>query len=502
MNIPWKPLFTARLLFVFSVFTVISLLPATSSAFAQTFTNPAVPYTADPYMVVFNKTYYFISTDNSNVAIRSASSITQLAGATPKTVYTPGNNIAILSPGLWYLPSYNSNQPWYIVYQQGGSGGSGDTAVLQSDSTNPLGTYHVANSAICKYTCGDTGYLQWNGNLYLITSDLASIYLTPMTNPSATNGSRSQIINKRPAPSNYSTDWEWANNDGYGCCIEGPFPWVHNGQLSMSFSGNRYQNNEYATGLAKFNGGDVLNFANWQELDSPSQPTFGGYAGAGNGVWGAAAARGFTAPGDSTQQWMVYAGYQQSCEFCGVSRQSFAQPVSWNSDNTPNFGATLGTAINPPLPAGDPGSGSPDPSNGIVSGKIYRIVNNKSGLTLDCYDQGNGTSCYGWQYYGDPNQKWQIVSLGDGSYKIINQQSLRALDAYNLTNGSAAYIWEYVSGIDQKWEIFRNSDGSYRFMNVKSGNALDVYDTTNGASAYVWQYVSGIDQNWTLDQLN
>ena len=142
------------------------------------------------------------------------------------------------------------------------------------------------------------------------------------------------------------------------------------------------------------------------------------------------------------------------------------------------------------------------PSNGIVSGKIYRLVNSKSGLTLDCYDQGNGTGCYGWQNYGDPNQQWQIVSLGDGSYKIINQQSFRALDAYGYNNGTGAYVWDYVGGVDQKWRIFANGDGTYRLLNVKSENALDVYDTTNGAAAYVWRYVSGSDQNWTLDQLN
>jgi hypothetical protein len=141
-------------------------------------------------------------------------------------------------------------------------------------------------------------------------------------------------------------------------------------------------------------------------------------------------------------------------------------------------------------------------SNGILSGKNYQLVNQKSGLTLDAYDLGNGTAAYVYQYYGNSDQIWQIVSLGDGSYKLINQQSYRALDDYDTSNASEVYIWDFVYGIDQKWNIYQNGDGSYRLINVKSGLALDDYNYDNGSAAYVWLYVSGNDQNWTLYDLN
>ena len=327
-----------------------------STAAAQTNEPISGPLTADPYIIVQNNTYYLLATHSSDVQIKSSNSINGLANASWQTVYTPGGFPQSL--GLWYFPQYNSNQPWFILYQRADTG---KAEVLQSNGTDPLGGYTLVNSDLCSGSCGDPGYLLWNNNLYLLSTDLATISITPLSDPATTSGSRNGIIFKRPEPADRSTDWEWNNNDQFGCCIEGPWAWIRNGQLSITFSGNRWQTNEYATGISKFNGGDVTDSNNWQELDTPGIVEFGGTLGSGNGVWGAAAVRSFTAPGDSNEVWAVYHAYDHYCEFCPDTRQAYVQPVDWGTNGTfnnlplLNYGVPRGNATNIGLPSGDPG---------------------------------------------------------------------------------------------------------------------------------------------------
>ena len=202
-----------------AIWLLIAALLVPVAASAQT-NNPVVPaLAADPYIITQNNTYYFLATHSPNVEIKAASSIDGLSSAPWVSVYTPSGFPQSL--GLWYFPQYNSNQPWYILYQ---NANSGNGELLQSDSSNPLGSYHMANSNVCGYGCGDPGFLYWNNALYLIGTDLSTIYLTPMSDPASTSGSRSGILFKRPPPADYSTDWEWIGNDQFGCCFEGPFP--------------------------------------------------------------------------------------------------------------------------------------------------------------------------------------------------------------------------------------------------------------------------------------
>lgn len=150
------------------------------------------------------------------------------------------------------------------------------------------------------------------------------------------------------------------------------------------------------------------------------------------------------------------------------------------------------------------GSSQP-PSDGIVSGKIYKLVNVGSGKALDVNAAGtsDGTNVQIWDDNGTGAQQWVITDVGGGLYKVINVNSNKGLDVAGTASGSNVQIWSYGAGANQKWKIVKVGS-AYKLIASHNGKALDVASagTENGTNVQIWDDNGSNAQNWNLYQLN
>ncbi|OKP95466.1 cellulase family glycosylhydrolase [Paenibacillus sp. P46E] len=147
------------------------------------------------------------------------------------------------------------------------------------------------------------------------------------------------------------------------------------------------------------------------------------------------------------------------------------------------------------------------PSDGIVSGKTYKMVNVGSGKALDAAAAGtaNGTNVQIWDDNGTGAQQWIITDVGGGLYKVTNANSNTGLDVAEMgtANGSNVQLWSYGGGSNQKWSIVKVGS-AYKLIASNSGKALDVAaaGTENGTNVQIWDDNGTNAQKWNLFQLN
>jgi alpha-L-fucosidase len=166
--------------------------------------------------------------------------------------------------------------------------------------------------------------------------------------------------------------------------------------------------------------------------------------------------------------------------------------------------------VNVPTAAPDPNvsvvvvevSGVPAPATGtgIVSGGVYKLVNQRSGKALD---NGNtttdGAAAIQWTDNGGTQQQWTVTSTG-GFYKLVSRRSGKALDnGSSTTDGSAIVQRTDNGGTPQQWTVTDVGGGYFKLVCRHSGKALDNGNTTNdGATAIQWTDNGGTPQKWQL----
>lgn len=163
-------------------------------------------------------------------------------------------------------------------------------------------------------------------------------------------------------------------------------------------------------------------------------------------------------------------------------------------------GGNPGGPIYPPNPGG-PGDGPANRPPGRVfhSGAILNRMGNK-GLDVTANNMGNGANVQLWTYAGQPNQRWQIIDLGDRTYAIVNERSGRVLDVSNRSSATGANVqqWSWANQDNQRWRLQSVSGGFYQIVSVQSGKCLsaggDNYDGANveqnncrNANAHLWR---------------
>jgi len=149
-----------------------------------------------------------------------------------------------------------------------------------------------------------------------------------------------------------------------------------------------------------------------------------------------------------------------------------------------------------------PNSGS---TTGIVSGKIYKVINKYSGKALDVTNAStaDGGNVQQWTYSGGNNQSWKVDLLSDGYYKITNTNSGKVLDVAGPSTADGANVqqWTSTGAANQEWSIVAVND-YYQVKNKYSGKVLDVAgpSTTDGANIQQWTS-TGADNQLFLFQV-
>ena len=160
--------------------------------------------------------------------------------------------------------------------------------------------------------------------------------------------------------------------------------------------------------------------------------------------------------------------------------------------------------------SGGSSSGTSTDSNGGVLGLdgTYYIKSALSGKYLDVYKAkaDNGTNVQQYRGTGGNNQKFKLVSDGNGYYTIYTGASnyKSCLDVYNWNRDNGANInqWQYHGGDCQKFQLVKIGD-AYAIKTKISDcySCLDVYEqnTADGANINQWSYWGGKCQLWYLE---
>jgi hypothetical protein len=151
------------------------------------------------------------------------------------------------------------------------------------------------------------------------------------------------------------------------------------------------------------------------------------------------------------------------------------------------------------------GMGTVDPLYASFQpGTYHRILNRNSDKSLDVNSGAttNGANIIQWEYSGQQNQQWDLVSTGNGVFKVVNRNSNKALDVNggSTAPGTATIQSDYTGGANQQWQITDIGFGYYKIINKNSGLALDVNggSVNNGADIIQWHWNNGANQQWKI----
>lgn len=151
------------------------------------------------------------------------------------------------------------------------------------------------------------------------------------------------------------------------------------------------------------------------------------------------------------------------------------------------------------------GTGTTD----LVNGGIYKITALCSGKALDVADASKtaGANVHQWDYVGGDNQKWKLVSTGDGYWYLESVNSGLVLDGAGWGTADGTNIIQWYRGnlqANQKFRIEGNGDGTYRLTNQHAGKVLDISGSSqaNGANVQLWTWNSSSAQRWTFTRID
>ena len=141
------------------------------------------------------------------------------------------------------------------------------------------------------------------------------------------------------------------------------------------------------------------------------------------------------------------------------------------------------------------------------NGQTYYIRNKHSGLYLNAVGGATADNTKLQQYYftGSASQKWQIVLSNDGEHdNIIGAGSRRTIGIVSYSNANGIDCVLLAGGsAQQRFAIMSIGDGSFKIMSAVSiyTKALAVQNASVDNGAKVFQYAMGSQQNdlWYLE---
>ncbi len=321
------------------------LSPGNSQAVSCVFRNPLIARGQDP-SVVYRDGFYYLVQSNGSLTITKSATITGLRSALPVTVFTPPPGEAysydVWAPELAYLRG-----DWYIYVAATSAPGANPTHrmyVLKADTQDPQGSWTMVGKlydpAADKWAI-DGAPFEYNRQLYFVWSgwpgDVGDFpqntYIASMSDPTTLSSPR--VLISEP-----TERWERS----VAAIQEGPEPFIHNGELSIVYSGDASWSSRYKLGVLHLTGDDPLDPAAWTKIG----PVF-----EQNGdIYGPGHNSSPVPSPDGTESWLIYHAKTRAADGWD-DRAIFAQPFTWNEDGTPNFGQPIPTDTAQQVPAGE-----------------------------------------------------------------------------------------------------------------------------------------------------
>lgn len=311
---------------------------------SKLFHNPLLPDGADPWIVVHNGVYHFLSSGDRELRVRRARSINQLYTASSELLWrdaTPDRSRQFWAPELYRLPGADGWR-WYLYY----CASDGDHMrhrchVLQSAGDDPAGPY--AYKAKLRTDPDDALYAidagvirTTDGRLYFVWAGHPGhrVFISRMSDPWTTAGVRAQL-----------------ETSGFGCpdIREGPVALVRQGRVFLFYSCCDTGTPDYKLGmLIADENSDLADPRAWRQHPEPLLTRCDEH-----GVYGPGHNGFFQSP-DGTQDWIIYHA-KTTPLFTYRLRTPRAQRVLWDDDGLPRIGKAVSLADALEVPSGDPG---------------------------------------------------------------------------------------------------------------------------------------------------
>ena len=181
----------------------------------------------------------------------------------------------------------------------------------------------------------------WEGNV----NGTQSIYIAQLSNPWTVESKRTRI-------STPEYPWEKVGdlppempggNPPHIDVNEGPQALIHGKRIFITYSASACWTDFYALGmLTAASGSDLLDAHSWTKSPNP--------------VFQQSTATHVYAPGHNSffkspdgRDWLLYHANAEPGQGCGSHRSPRAQPITWNSDGSPNFGTPVAPGVRIPL---------------------------------------------------------------------------------------------------------------------------------------------------------
>lgn len=175
--------------------------------------------------------------------------------------------------------------------------------------------------------------------------------------------------------------------------------------------------------------------------------------------------------------------------------------VKYPVSNGYKYGFVTNANANSYIKNTNSGNGSANIANGTY--KIATALNTNYVLDVNNYATFNGGNVEIYPYHNTNNEKWNVISLGNGYYRIKDVNSGKSLDVNGggSASGTNVQIWEQNNTNAQKWRFVDAGNRYYYIINangcyldvqngqVKNGNNVWVY-TRNRTNAQKWKLTS------------
>lgn len=348
--------------------SLLLLLPVVAqSQTAATFTNPFVKSrdAADPWMIYHDGFYYFTFTAGDRIEVWKSATLTGIDAGTKTTVWrAPAAGAQCCN--IWAPELHFINDRWYIYYAaDDGRDANHRMYVLESTGTDPQGTYidkgKIA-APVDRWAIDGSVLRKADGSLYFIWSGWDSfvqspqnLYIAPMSNPWTISGER--VLISAPTNSWERVGW-WVN--------EGPVGLQRGNKTFIVYSASGGSTPDYCLGMLTNTNGDVLNPSAWTKSSGCVFSKTNTVFGPGHNS--------FVKSSDGSEDWIIYHAKDTPVQ-TWAGRTARAQRLTWNQDDTPNFGSPVAPWIALAAPSSQ---GTPP-----VAPVLLKAENSSEAIALD-----------------------------------------------------------------------------------------------------------------------
>ncbi|KAM5344411.1 hypothetical protein ACJ41O_012948 [Fusarium nematophilum] len=310
-----------------NIFTVALGLLSSVKAFTNPIRNPGG---GDPQVSFFDGYYYLISTEWTNLQLSRSRTIEGLKTATPKVIYSDSN--ASRCCNVWAPEIHYFDGRWYLYYTAGKSENlDGQRMHALKGGASPWDSWSYGGQLTTDWGI-DGSVLRFNGwGNYFMWSCMSG---SPARQSTCVRKLGSDFISVTGSTSVISKpDQPWEQS---GTPVqEGQFALYFGGKTYIAYSANYCWTPNYCVALLEWDGNtDPAKPAAWKKSNGCVLSSANGNYGTGHNSF-------FRSP-DGKQTYITFHATSNKNGACDDTRYAMVQPLTANSDGSPNFGAVQG----------------------------------------------------------------------------------------------------------------------------------------------------------------